>query len=48
MTFLSIFFFLVLEWIPVGSFVKKCVLWLILAITGVWWVDLQVDGVKRG
>jgi 1-acylglycerol-3-phosphate O-acyltransferase len=24
------------------------VLWLILAVPGVWWVDLQVDGVKRG
>lgn len=23
-------------------------LWVILAVPGVWWVDLQVDGVKRG
>ncbi|PSN73847.1 hypothetical protein BS50DRAFT_595394 [Corynespora cassiicola Philippines] len=46
--FLSTFYFLILEWVPVGQFVRKCVLWLILAIPGVWWVDLQVDGVKRG
>jgi hypothetical protein len=46
--FLSIFYFLFLEWLPVGTFVKKCVLWVLLAVPGVWWVDLQVDGVKRG
>ncbi|KAF2270067.1 hypothetical protein CC78DRAFT_528567 [Lojkania enalia] len=46
--FLSAFYFVVLEWLPVGSFIRKCVLWLLLAIPGVWWVDLQVDGVKRG
>ena len=27
---------------------KYGVLWLMLGIPGVWWVDLQVDGVKRG
>ncbi|KAF2008588.1 hypothetical protein BU24DRAFT_415647 [Aaosphaeria arxii CBS 175.79] len=47
-TFLSLFYFTFLEFLPVGSFIKTCVLWLILAIPGVWWVDLQVDGVKRG
>ena len=31
-----------------GTTAKKCVLWVILAVPGVWWVDLQVDGVKRG
>jgi 1-acylglycerol-3-phosphate O-acyltransferase len=46
--FLSIFYFLVLEWLPVGNVIKKGVLWAILAVPGVWWVDLQVDGVKRG
>ncbi|KAF2465727.1 uncharacterized protein BDR25DRAFT_345921 [Lindgomyces ingoldianus] len=46
--FLSLFYFLVLEWLPVPQLVRKGVLWLILAIPGVWWVDLQVDGVKRG
>lgn len=46
--FLSLFYFGLLEWLPVGSFVKKCVLWVVLAVPGVWWVDLRVDGVKRG
>lgn len=46
--FLSVFYFLILEWLPVGSFIKKSVLWVMVAIPGVWWVDLQVDGVKRG
>ncbi|KAF2187382.1 hypothetical protein K469DRAFT_705072 [Zopfia rhizophila CBS 207.26] len=45
---LSILYFLILEWLPVGSFVKKCVIWFILGIPGVWWIDLQVDGVRRG
>ncbi|CAO2651450.1 Nn.00g040200.m01.CDS01 [Neocucurbitaria sp. VM-36] len=44
----SFFYFCILEWIPVGSTVKYVVLWLMLGIPGVWWVDLQVDGVKRG
>ncbi|KAF2001511.1 hypothetical protein P154DRAFT_164240 [Amniculicola lignicola CBS 123094] len=44
----SLLYFLFIEWIPAPSFVKKCVLWFLLAIPGVWWVDLQVDGVKRG
>lgn len=28
--------------------IKYAVLWLLLGVTGVWWVDFQVDGVKRG
>lgn len=27
---------------------KKAILWLILGIPGIWWIDLQVDGVKKG
>lgn len=46
--FLSVFYFGILEFLPVGALVKKCVLWVVLAVPGVWWVDLQVDGVKRG
>jgi hypothetical protein len=48
MIFLSIFYFVFLEYLPVGYFVRRCVLWVLLAIPGVWWVDLQVDGVRRG
>ncbi|PVI06419.1 hypothetical protein DM02DRAFT_582877 [Periconia macrospinosa] len=45
---LSLFYFIFLEFLPVANVIKRCVLWVILAIPGVWWVDLQVDGVKRG
>ncbi len=45
---ISFIFFGILEWIPGISAVKYVVLWLMLGIPGVWWVDLQVDGVKRG
>ncbi|KAI8941930.1 hypothetical protein NX059_000044 [Plenodomus lindquistii] len=44
----SIFYFVFLEYASFGSTVKYGVLWLMLGIPGVWWVDLQVDGVKRG
>jgi hypothetical protein len=44
----SLLYFLVLEWVPIGRRLKYGVLWLMLGIPGVWWVDLQVDGVKRG
>lgn len=40
--------FLVLQWFPLGSFFKKAILWTILGIPGVWWIDLQIDGVKKG
>ncbi|KAH7408692.1 hypothetical protein DE146DRAFT_629583 [Phaeosphaeria sp. MPI-PUGE-AT-0046c] len=45
---ISVTYFCFLEWMPVGHAVKYCALWLMLGIPGVWWVDLQVDGVKRG
>ncbi|KAF1961964.1 hypothetical protein CC80DRAFT_531723 [Byssothecium circinans] len=45
---LSLLYFFFLEPLPVGNWVKKCLLGIILTIPGVWWVDLQVDGVKRG
>ncbi|KAJ4294020.1 hypothetical protein N0V90_007709 [Kalmusia sp. IMI 367209] len=44
----SLFYFLLFEILPVPTTLKKCLLWLLLAVPGVWWVDLQVDGVKRG
>jgi hypothetical protein len=45
---ISLLYFLLLEILPIPITIKKCVLWLLLAVPGVWWVDLQVDGVKRG
>ena len=37
-----------LQWLPIGSLGKKASLWLILGTPGVWWIDLQIDGVKKG
>ncbi|KAH6625867.1 hypothetical protein C7974DRAFT_208970 [Boeremia exigua] len=45
---LSILHFGIVEWLPLGGRVKYAVLWALLGVTGVWWVDFQVDGVKRG
>lgn len=44
----SLAYFVVLQWFPLGSLVKKAILWMILGIPGVWWIDLQIDGVKKG
>jgi hypothetical protein len=45
---LSVFYFGIVEWLPVGGTIKYALLWALLGLTGVWWVDFQVDGVKRG
>ncbi|KAI9872053.1 MAG: hypothetical protein M1830_002118, partial [Pleopsidium flavum] len=42
----SYFFFL--QWLPIGSLGKKACLWSILGVPGVWWIDLQIDGVRKG
>lgn len=41
-------YFLFLQWLPLGPLFKKALLWLIMAIPGLLWVDLQIDGVKKG
>lgn len=41
-------YFAVLQWLPIGSLGKKASLWCILGVPSLWWIDLQVDGVKRG
>ena len=41
-------YLLVVRWLPVGSLIRKAWLWSILGVCGVWWVDLQVEGVRRG
>ncbi|KAF3217939.1 hypothetical protein TWF192_001103 [Orbilia oligospora] len=33
---------------PLGSLFQKGILWICMLVAGVWWVDLQVEGVKRG
>ncbi|KAI1637507.1 hypothetical protein F4809DRAFT_603890 [Biscogniauxia mediterranea] len=44
----SFVFFLVLDHLPLPQVVRKLLLWTMLGIPGIWWVDLQLDGVKRG
>ncbi|KAI5779748.1 hypothetical protein EDC01DRAFT_669621 [Geopyxis carbonaria] len=34
--------------LPTGSLIRKVWVWSLLGVSGVWWVDLQVAGVKRG
>ncbi|EWC46991.1 hypothetical protein DRE_03753 [Drechslerella stenobrocha 248] len=41
-------YFLVLQFMPLGAFFQKGMLWMCMLVAGVWWVDLQVEGVKRG
>ncbi|RMZ78426.1 hypothetical protein DV738_g3854, partial [Chaetothyriales sp. CBS 135597] len=45
-TFIGIFYFLFLQWLP--TLLKRAALWIILGIPGIWWIDLQIDGVKKG
>ncbi|KAI0598857.1 hypothetical protein F4775DRAFT_591977 [Biscogniauxia sp. FL1348] len=44
----SAVFFLVLDHLPLPQVARKLLLWTMLGIPGIWWVDLQLDGVKRG
>ncbi|KAI8961523.1 hypothetical protein F5Y11DRAFT_225523 [Daldinia sp. FL1419] len=47
----SALFFLFLDNLPsflVPQIIRKLLLWMFLGIPGIWWVDLQLDGVKRG
>ncbi|KAI2643589.1 hypothetical protein GGS21DRAFT_25130 [Xylaria nigripes] len=43
-----IVYFLVLDSLPLPQFMRKLLLWAMLSIPGIWWVDLQLDGVRRG
>ncbi|KAI1864993.1 uncharacterized protein JN550_008539 [Neoarthrinium moseri] len=42
------FYFVLLTHLPLPQFVRKLLLWGMLVIPGIWWIDLQLDGVKRG
>lgn len=41
-------YLLLIQHTPPGGLLRKANLWLILGIPGIWWIDLQVDGVKKG
>lgn len=45
---LTIPYLLLLHTLPLPSLVRKAYLWSILGVSGIWWIDLQVAGVKRG
>ncbi|RYP42568.1 hypothetical protein DL767_000092 [Monosporascus sp. MG133] len=34
---------LILQWLPLGSVVKKLALWALMGILGICWIELQVD-----
>ncbi|KAK5153868.1 Lysophosphatidic acid:oleoyl-CoA acyltransferase 1 [Recurvomyces mirabilis] len=38
----------IIQWFPAGGILRKANQWCLLGIPGVWWIDLQVDGVRRG
>ncbi|KAJ6090329.1 hypothetical protein N7486_009144 [Penicillium sp. IBT 16267x] len=46
--FVTFAYFAILQWLPIGSLGKKAALWCILGVPSIWWIDLQVDGVKKG
>ncbi|KAK6501687.1 hypothetical protein TWF481_009513 [Arthrobotrys musiformis] len=45
---ISLSYFLFLQFMPLGSLFQKGILWICMLVAGVFWVDLQVEGVKRG
>lgn len=41
-------YFVFFHYLPLPVLARKIALWGMMAIPGIWWVDLQLDGVKRG
>ncbi|KAM5356577.1 hypothetical protein ACJ41O_003223 [Fusarium nematophilum] len=41
-------YFLVFQFLPLPVGFRKVALWGLMSILGIWWIDLQLDGVKRG
>lgn len=44
----AIGYFALFHHLPLPVIARKVALWCLLGIPGIWWVDLQLDGVKRG
>ncbi|KAI9155136.1 acyltransferase vps66 [Paramyrothecium foliicola] len=44
----AVSYFVVFHHLPLPVIARKVALWGMMAIPGIWWVDLQLDGVKRG
>ncbi|PHH90647.1 hypothetical protein CDD83_3052 [Cordyceps sp. RAO-2017] len=41
-------YFIIFHHLPLPVVARKMALWGMMAIPGIWWVDLQLDGVRRG
>ncbi|CUS14219.1 unnamed protein product, partial [Tuber aestivum] len=41
-------YLLILQHLPIGALLRKSILWSILLTSGIWWIDLQVENVKKG
>ncbi|KAG6085609.1 hypothetical protein E4U15_001195 [Claviceps sp. LM218 group G6] len=41
-------YFVLFHHLPLPVIARKIALWGLMAIPGIWWVDLRLDGVKRG
>ena len=41
-------YFIFFHYLPLPVLARKVALWGMMGIPGIWWVDLQLDGVKRG
>lgn len=46
--FFALGYFLIFHHLPLPVIARKVALWCLMGIPGIWWVDLQLDGVKRG
>lgn len=46
--FFTTLYLLTIHHLPLPPAFRKICLWSLMAIPGIWWVDLQIDGVKRG
>lgn len=44
----SLSYFLFLQWLPIGAIGTKASMWCIIGVPSIWWVDIQIDGVRRG
>lgn len=45
---LTLGYFFIFRWLPIGNLGKRAALWSMMGVPGIWWIDLQVDGVRRG
>lgn len=45
---LTLGYFFIFQWLPIGNLGKRAALWSMMGVPGIWWIDLQIDGVRRG